>query len=78
MKPAESLDKLNKGISKRVLNLVGKKRPSKMADEYRGLLGPFMTIGGKLVCLVILIPTAIMEGVYLGIKHAASVLDKGM
>ena len=36
------------------------------------------TIGGKLICLLILVPTALMEGVYVGLKHAAAVLEKGM
>ena len=65
MKPAQSTDSVH---------LVNKA----LADEYRGLFGPFLTIGGKLICLLILVPTALMEGVYVGLKHAAAVLEKGM
>lgn len=74
METAKKLENINAKVSKAVF---GKRRRCN-ADDYRGLVGPFFVIFGKLLCLPIVLLTAIGEGLYVGVKHAASVLERGM
>ena len=79
MAQADIGDKINKAISRKILKLdYKKKRHPEMEAELKGLWGPLLVISGKLLCLIVLIPTAILEGVYEGCKHMISVLEKGM
>lgn len=72
-------DRINQAISRKVLKLASRKRKKPdLEGEYKSLVGPLFLIGGKVICLLVLIPTAILEGCYVGLKHAATVLEKGM
>lgn len=77
MKAENKLEQINAKVSKVVFGRKNRK-PEPRYDDYKALWGPFFVICGKTMCFPVLLITALLEGLWVGIRHSASVLERGL
>lgn len=77
MSIAERLEGLNRKASQKVLR-IKKGRDKQIEEDIKGLWKPFLFELGRLVCLPVLVATAVMAGIYAGIQRTVKVLHEEM
>lgn len=76
---ADKLEAVNRKVSEKVIRVERPKKYSpNIQEDVQGLWRPFLLIMGKLVCLLVIVPTAAMEGLYAGIKTMVKQLNEVM